>query len=128
MRTLKSYSVIGTKELLNLKRTIKRQAKAEEARAVPQVSQSDREALTRIKVRLEQIRQLKEWEAMPILFDQGGELDPFVGSGTTCIAAKRLGLRYIGFEINPKFKKIADDRLDGFNQKGVMNLFDCNFN
>ena len=47
-----------------------------------------------------------------------------MGSGTTCLAAKRLGLNYIGFEINEKFYKIAVDRLNGINQKGQMNLFD----
>jgi len=30
-------------------------------------------------------------------------LDPFAGSGTTLIAAKRLGRPSIGVEINPKF-------------------------
>ena len=51
-------------------------------------------------------------------------LDPFVGSGTTCVAAKRLGRKYIGFEINEKYYKIAKDRLQGWNQKNEMNLFD----
>ena len=57
---------------------------------------------------------------------QAGEiiLDPFVGSGTTCVAAKRLGRKYIGFEINEKYYKIAKDRLQGWNQKNEMNLFD----
>lgn len=54
-------------------------------------------------------------------------LDPFVGSGTTCVCAKRLGLNYIGFEINPKYHKIAVDRINGINQKGEMNLLDMNF-
>lgn len=44
-------------------------------------------------------------------------LDPFIGSGTTAAAAKRLGRRYIGFEMNPKFHKIAIDRLNGVTQK-----------
>lgn len=51
-------------------------------------------------------------------------LDPFLGSGTTALAAKHLGRNYIGFEINPKYYKIAKDRLQGINQKGEMNLFD----
>lgn len=51
-------------------------------------------------------------------------LDPFVGSGTTCLAAKHLGLSYIGFEINDKYYQIAIDRLNGINKKGEMNLFD----
>lgn len=56
----------------------------------------------------------------------GGGLvfDPFVGSGTTCLAAKHLGLNYLGFEINEKYHKIACDRLQGINQKGEMNLLD----
>lgn len=51
-------------------------------------------------------------------------LDPYVGSGTTTLAAKHLGLNYIGFEINEKFYKIATDRMKGLNQKGQFNLFD----
>ena len=59
----------------------------------------------------------------------GGGLvfDPFVGSGTTCLAAKHLGLDYIGFEINEKYYKIACDRLQGINQKGELNLFDIDY-
>lgn len=53
--------------------------------------------------------------------------DPFVGSGTTCVCAKRLGLHYLGFEINPKYHKIAVDRINGINQKGEMNLLDINY-
>ena len=51
-------------------------------------------------------------------------LDPFVGSGTTCLAAKHLGHNYIGFEINKDFYQIACDRLQGINANGEMNLFD----
>lgn len=50
--------------------------------------------------------------------------DPFCGSGTTCLAAKHLGCQYIGFEINEKYYKIATERLEGWNQKGEMNLLD----
>ena len=37
--------------------------------------------------------------------------DPFVGSGTTAVAAKQLGRNFIGFEINPDYIKIAEQRL-----------------
>lgn len=49
----------------------------------------------------------------------GGGLifDPFVGSGTTCAVAKRLGYDYLGFEINPKWHAVAVDRLNGITQK-----------
>ena len=38
-------------------------------------------------------------------------LDTFCGSGTTCVAAKMLGRRYIGIDINPDYCKIAEERL-----------------
>ena len=38
-------------------------------------------------------------------------LDPFTGSGTTCLAAKQLGRHYIGIDIEAKYVKIAEDRL-----------------
>ena len=38
-------------------------------------------------------------------------LDPFLGSGTTALAAKQLKRRFIGIEISPDYVKIAIDRL-----------------
>jgi SAM-dependent methyltransferase len=38
-------------------------------------------------------------------------LDPFVGTGTTCVAAKRMGRRYIGIDINPAYIEIAQARV-----------------
>lgn len=38
--------------------------------------------------------------------------DPFMGSGTTALAAKSLGRNYIGSEVNPDFVKMAEDRLN----------------
>lgn len=38
-------------------------------------------------------------------------IDPFLGSGTTAIASKRLGRKYIGIENNEKFFKIAEERI-----------------
>lgn len=51
-------------------------------------------------------------------------LDPFMGSGSTLIASKRLNRKYIGFELDEKRFNVAKDRLQGINQKGEMNLFD----
>ena len=51
-------------------------------------------------------------------------LDPFCGSASTLISAKRLNRKYIGFEINKEFYQISVDRLNGINAKGEMNLFD----
>jgi len=38
-------------------------------------------------------------------------LDPFMGSGTTAVAAKQLGRSFIGIEVNPEYCAIAEDRL-----------------
>jgi site-specific DNA-methyltransferase (adenine-specific) len=38
-------------------------------------------------------------------------LDPFVGSGTTAVASRTLGRRYIGIEIDPKYARLAEERL-----------------
>lgn len=38
-------------------------------------------------------------------------LDPFAGSGTTLIAAKALGRRFLGIEQNPEYAKIANERI-----------------
>ena len=37
-------------------------------------------------------------------------LDPFMGSGTTAYVSQRLGRKWIGIEINPKYVKIIKDR------------------
>ena len=38
-------------------------------------------------------------------------LDPFLGSGTTTVACKKLNRKFIGIEINPDYVKIAKQRL-----------------
>lgn len=40
-------------------------------------------------------------------------LDPFMGSGTTALAAKRLNRNFIGIDISPEYCKMARTRLDG---------------
>jgi site-specific DNA-methyltransferase (adenine-specific) len=40
-------------------------------------------------------------------------LDPFVGVGSTALAAKRQGRHYIGFESNPDYVEICRRRLSG---------------
>ena len=50
-------------------------------------------------------------------------LEPFCGSGTTCVAAKETGRRYIGMEIDPEYHKIAVDRLNGINANGQTSIF-----
>ncbi len=38
-------------------------------------------------------------------------LDPFMGTGTTAVAAKHLGRKFIGFEIDKQYVKIANSKL-----------------
>lgn len=42
----------------------------------------------------------------------GVVLDPFMGSGTTGLVAKKLGRNYIGFELNPEYAKMAEKRIN----------------
>ena len=49
-------------------------------------------------------------------------LDCFSGSGTTCVAAKELGRKYIGIEIDPEYHKISLDRLHGILADGQISF------
>ena len=49
------------------------------------------------------------------LFSEPGGvvLDPFSGSGTTCVAANRLGRKYLGIDKEEKFCEVARARISG---------------
>ena len=40
-------------------------------------------------------------------------LVPFAGSGSDCVAAQELGIRFLGFETDPEFVRISNTRVDG---------------
>ena len=46
-------------------------------------------------------------------------LDPFAGCATTCIAAERLGRRWIGIDLNEPARKVVRDRLRKEVQKSM---------
>lgn len=43
--------------------------------------------------------------------DGGIVLDPFMGAGTTALVARKLNRNFIGYELNPDYIKIAEERL-----------------
>jgi DNA modification methylase len=49
-------------------------------------------------------------------FQNDNVLDPFMGSGTTALAAKNLDRNSIGYEINPEFIEIAKTKLNSNQQ------------
>ena len=62
-------------------------------------------------------------------------LDPFMGSGTTALAAKNLGRQFIGIDISPEYCEMARERLknpqsviktkDTCQKIDQLTLFDC---
>lgn len=52
-------------------------------------------------------------------FESGIVLDPFMGAGTTAVVARRLGRRFLGFELNPKYVKMAQRRLAAIEGSAV---------
>ena len=68
-------------------------------------------------------------ERIILLGSKAGDtiLDPFSGSGTTGVVAKRLNRNYIGLEIDDKYVKISKDRINSepdtkelvFSDKGL---------
>ena len=44
-------------------------------------------------------------------------LDPFMGSGTTAVACKELGRKFVGIEMNQKYIQIAKERLKNVKMK-----------
>jgi len=53
------------------------------------------------------------------LFTYKGDvvLDPFAGSGTTCLAAKQDSRDFVGYEINPDYCQLAEERLDALTEE-----------
>lgn len=60
---------------------------------------------------------VKDIEKLISIFTKKGMtiLDPFVGCGTTLVAASRLGRKSIGIDINPNYKRLAKSRLKELN-------------
>jgi len=51
-------------------------------------------------------------------------LDPLVGAGTTAVAAKRLGRKYVGIDISKEYVERARERLSKTDDESQKQLFD----
>lgn len=49
-------------------------------------------------------------------------LDPFMGSGSTAIAALKSERKYVGYDVDLEYIKIAEERITPYKQQLVMNL------
>jgi site-specific DNA-methyltransferase (adenine-specific) len=49
-------------------------------------------------------------------------LDPFIGSGSTAIAALKSNRSYIGYDIDPEYVKIAEERIMPYKQQIRMDI------
>lgn len=52
-------------------------------------------------------------------------LDPFLGSGTTLVAAERTERRGVGFDLDPDYAAIARDRLEAERQRPKVRLMEA---
>jgi site-specific DNA-methyltransferase (adenine-specific) len=50
-------------------------------------------------------------------------LDPFLGTGTTALAAKRLGRKYVGFELDEEYAVIATQKLEAENYQSCIGKY-----
>ena len=78
-------------------------------RGIPDIKRSKWSSIKPSGHPAEKPYKLLEW----LIEISGGDLilDPFLGSGTTAVAAKQLGRKFIGIEIEEKYCEIAKQRL-----------------
>lgn len=51
-------------------------------------------------------------------------LDPFCGSGATCIAAIKAGRHYVGYDIKQEYVKLAESRIRAYKEQLTMPFFE----
>lgn len=45
------------------------------------------------------------------VYDTSVVLDPFMGAGTTAVVARKMGMRYLGIELNAEYARMAEQRI-----------------
>lgn len=51
-------------------------------------------------------------------------LDPFIGSGSTAVACKKLGRHFIGYDINPEYCEYAQKRVKALTAEETLPIFE----
>lgn len=59
-------------------------------------------------------------DLLKIVPSNGTVLDPFMGSGTTLVACKSIGLHGIGIEYDPYYFEVAKNRIEETTEKGIL--------
>ena len=59
--------------------------------------------------------------------ESGVLVDPFMGSGTSAVAAVKCGLDYIGFDIDKDYKQFAEDRIADVSNDEYSDLEETGF-
>lgn len=85
----------------------------------PELKITDKENGYQYKNNHPTVKPLKLMSYLITLGSREGDiiLDPFMGSGTTCLSASLLGRKYIGIEREEEYCKIAEGRLSGLVQQ-----------
>lgn len=63
---------------------------------------------------------ITEWLVERASKPEGHVIDPYMGSGTTAVAAMKLGRKFTGIEIEPKYFDIACRRAEAEARQGAM--------
>ena len=57
-------------------------------------------------------------------FENDVVIDPFIGSGTTALAAIKTNRRFIGYDNNPEYTKLAEERIKKETNQKTLNAFE----
>lgn len=79
------------------------------------IDETDTDRLTKNQNHHPTVKPIKLMEYLIKLITppNGNVLDPFMGSGSTGVAAKNLGFNFVGIEMNDEYFEIAKKRIDG---------------
>jgi len=61
-----------------------------------------------------------EWAINRAVRAKENVLDPFMGSGTTGVAAIQLGRKFIGIELEPRYFDIACERIENAQRQATL--------